>query len=279
MKSPNTKSSSELQKDVHKEIRNLRRSLDELQGRLSPGQIIDAAIFYPHGKNLRATFEHLKRNPVGTTFLSLGTILLMEDEAHKTYEQRARSELALKKESLSSKATSAKNTVQSNYEDLKRVASGIKSDVKEKAFDLRDNVQQKGQNLKESVKSNFSDIQEETSDKAAGIKPSENGLKEDSVSEKFGRGKDKLTEIYKNSRETLQNLDPTMMIALGAGLGALTGASLPVSDKEGDFIEEKLGEKFSHLSQDLKDAINESSEILKDLVINDVKEMSFKVFK
>ncbi|MFL5808184.1 MAG: hypothetical protein ACJ749_01605, partial [Flavisolibacter sp.] len=78
MKSQNTKSSDELEKEVRHEIRNVRKDIDELSGRFSPGQLIDDVIFYPHGKSPAATFDHLKRNPVGTAFLSLGTILLME---------------------------------------------------------------------------------------------------------------------------------------------------------------------------------------------------------
>ena len=45
MKSQSTKSSGELQQEVRNEVRNVNRDIDNIQGRLSPGRIIDDAIF------------------------------------------------------------------------------------------------------------------------------------------------------------------------------------------------------------------------------------------
>src|SRR5690606_34723851 len=110
-KSQNTKSSDQLKKEVDKEIKNVRRDMDAIEGRLSPGQIIDDAIFYPHGKNLRSTIDHLKRNPIGTTFLSLGTLLLMEDESHQTYEAASRTKIASARTGMADKVNSVKSSV------------------------------------------------------------------------------------------------------------------------------------------------------------------------
>lgn len=311
MKSQNTKSSDQLKKEVDKEIRNVKRDLDEIEGRLSPGQIIDDAIFYPHGKNLRSTIDHLKRNPVGTTFLSLGTILLMEDESHQTYEARSRSKITSARTSVNEKVSSLKSSVKEHlpHKDLQPGMTPSKGDIlKGKVNDVKASLMAKAQDAKSSVqglkssvqdkvgeaKSSFSEtkdnLQSSFQEKTSGGDSqfgSEVGAYDGGVSAGIGSGesgkgqqlKQKASDLYASSKDKFQNLDSMTFMALGAGLGALTGASLPVSEKEQSFVQDKLSDKFSNISQELREAINESSDILKDLVIGDVKDMSFKVFK
>lgn len=278
MKSQNTKSSDQLKKEVDKEIRNVKRDLDEIEGRLSPGQIIDDAIFYPHGRNLRSTLDHLKRNPVGTTFLSLGTILLMEDESHKTYESSAKAKVTSVKSTFNEKVSVAKQSLQSKAGEIKSSVAGAK-----------DKIQDRFQH-QASTSSQFSTDAGAYDDTLTGsgyeAESSRVDKIKDKASELRGRAsqkasdlKDKASNIYSSGRDRVSNLDPMTFMALGAGLGALTGASLPVSDKEQDFVDSKLSDKFSNLSQELQDAINESSNILKDLVIGDVKNMDLKLFR
>lgn len=329
MKSQNTKSSDQLKKEVDKEIRNVKRDLDELEGRLTPGQIIDDAIFYPHGRNLRSTLDHLKRNPVGTTFLSLGTILLMEDESHQTFESSARSKISTARSTLDEKVTKAKGaikdrmphkepslesgpsktevlkgkvqdkvegakeSIQSSVEGLQSRAEGFKSSVQDTVSSAREGITEAKDNLQNKFQDNSSQFGSDAGTYDETITGS-GYVSESSRIDKFkgkaselkGKASEKATELkekasgfYSSGRDRVSNLDPMTYMALGAGLGVLTGASLPVSDKEQSFVDEKLSDKFSGLSQELQDAINESSNILKDLVIGDVKDMSFKVFR
>jgi hypothetical protein len=82
----NTKSSKELKDQIVRDIKKVKRDFDEIKDRMTPGQLIDDAIFYRHGSSPTATFDYLKSNPVGTSFLTIGTILLMENDRHVTYE-------------------------------------------------------------------------------------------------------------------------------------------------------------------------------------------------
>ncbi len=311
MKSQNTKSSDQLKKEVDKEIRNVKRDLDEIEGRLSPGQIIDDAIFYPHGKNLRSTIDHLKRNPVGTTFLSLGTILLMEDESHQTFESSARSKIVTARTSVNEKVSEVKSSIKehlphkelapgtapSKGDILKGKVNDVKEGLKAKAEDIQSSVQDMSSSLQDKVgeakekisetKDNLqSSFQEKTSEVSSQFGPDigayDGGVSAGIGNEESSRGeklKQRASDLYTSGKDKVQNLDPLAFMALGAGLGALTGASLPVSEKERNFVEDKFSDKFSSISQELQDAINESSNILKDLVVGDVKEMSFKVFR
>ena len=312
MKSQNTKSSDQLKREVDKEIRTVKRDLDEIEGRLSPGQLIDDAIFYPHGKNLRSTIDHLKRNPVGTTFLSLGTILLMEDESHQTFEARSRTKINSARSSVNDKVSSVKASLKEQlpHKDLQpgtapnkadilkgkvnEVKTGLKSKaegLKSSVHDMKSSVQGKVNDAKNTLSEKKDSLQSTIQDKFASDSESQfgsdagaydGGVSAGIENEESSRGqklKQRASDLYSSSRDRVQNLDPMTFMALGAGLGALTGASLPVSEKEQNFVADKLSDKFSNIGQELQDAINESSNILKDLVIGDVKDMSFKVFR
>ncbi len=80
MKSSSTKGVEELLQEVHQAIRRFEEDLQALQLRLTPGQLIDDAIYYRQGRNLGAAVDHLKRNYLATTLLLLGTFMLIKDD-------------------------------------------------------------------------------------------------------------------------------------------------------------------------------------------------------
>jgi hypothetical protein len=98
------------------------------------------------------------------------------------------------------------------------------------------------------------------------------------ISSTFETGKEKLTAGFDSGKEALKNMDNTTFMALGAGLGVLTGASLPVSYKEERIFHEKFGGRLNEFDHDLREALNECSNILKDLMVSDVKNANVKFF-
>jgi hypothetical protein len=90
MNSRDNKSSGELKREVLQELNKVNSDLNSLQGRLTPGQFIDDALFTSVGHSPRVVYDHLVANPIGTALLSLGTLLLMENDLHVTYESQLR---------------------------------------------------------------------------------------------------------------------------------------------------------------------------------------------
>lgn len=84
------KSSSELKAEVDATINRLDQGLSELKSKMTPGRVIDEAILRGREDSLKGTIDHLRNNPIGTTFLGLGTLLLMGDQSHVTGEDRLR---------------------------------------------------------------------------------------------------------------------------------------------------------------------------------------------
>lgn len=254
MKSPNTKSSNELEKDVRDQIHKVNRDIDDLQGRLTPGQMIDDAIFSRHNQSLRSTFDHLKQNPIGTTFLSLGTLMLMQDDSTQSYELLAKNKFISMKESM---------RTEERVGNLKEKVTQMKGDMKSK-------LESKVETLRSKAKTSTSDLENwRSSEDDLGIKQK--------TKDALSNAKSKLTSGYESGSQKIKSLDPMTFAAIGAGLGSLTGASLPLNEKEKEFVDGHFKDRLGDFDKDLRNAINECSNILKDLVVSDVKDYTFKI--
>ncbi len=252
------KSSGELKREVLHELNKVNTDLDNIQGRMTPGQFIDDALFTPVGKNPRAVYDHLIANPIGTAFLSLGTLLLMEDDSHVTYESQVRSRSA----SAIRQSKDQMDVVKNKVADVNHKLQGAVDRTKEKLDQSREKItglKDKIAGLKETHLTGEYDLQEGGELGASSME----SLKED-VSAKI---------------DTVKNMDPMSFMAIGAGLGALTGMALPVSDREKILIDEKLGNQLSTFSSEFQDAINQSVKMLKEEFIGKFTDFDVSVFR
>lgn len=244
MNSEPTKSSEQLHKEVLRELDKVEMDIDKMKGRMSPGQFIDDAIFYPHGGDINAAFKHLKRNPVGSSFLAIGTLLLMEDEKNDSYETSLKNKARTMTEEAKKKISSAKNNLHRAEKPNFNAADEVKEGVREKAREFSKGLKSKTQD----IKTRGQELQ--------------NGV----------RGK------LSSAKENLREMDPLAFAAIGIGLGALTGASLAVSEKERGFVDNKLGGRISEFKRDVQTALDESASVLKDVFISDFKNVDVKIF-
>lgn len=317
----NTKSSELLKREVFTQLDKIDTDLDVMTDRMSPGQLIDDVIYYPRGGNPAATFDLLKSNPVGATFLTLGTMLLMEDESHVTYEQRGRAQMG---DFVDRTRTSARGAIRAGQESIDTLREGV-NQVKGKILSSKQEASSYVQNLKSTVKqkvsgemnadaiiakdgasADFDSLSE--GDRAAAINDAKAAFGDGErgsalkakISEKISDIKDQLGERVSDVTDTLNSqaeslsdnigqrvssgvsaakgVDPLTYVAIGAGLGTLTGIGLPVPESERAAVD-KVDEKISAFTQDLQSALNESADILKDLVLSDFKNLSIGAFK
>ena len=251
----------ELKKEVLHQVNKVDAEIDHLEDQLTPGQIIDGAIF-----RKKATFaenlNHLKANPIGTTLLTVGTILLMEDENGETYERvssksserlriKATGKISRSSESLKEKVDGASRTV--NYSLRK---------VKSSAEDLLHAAEGKIDQIKNSAGSKIQTTSENL--------PSYDKAKESLSTE----GIDLLQKSEGFIKEKSQSMGPFGILALGAGLGVLTGAAVPLSDKEKE-ISQNYDADLRAFQSEIKDALSRSMDALKDKALGDLKNFSF----
>jgi hypothetical protein len=253
MNSKEAKGPSELKNEVLQELRQVNSDISRIQGRMTPGQIVDDALLRP-GATPRMVFDQLKANPIGTALLGLGTLLLMEDDSHVTYETRLRGQSQIAMNKARTQVGMAKNKIQGVADKVHNVQGKIQGAIdrtKEKVSELT--THQTGENDLgdggELGMSSIDDMKEEVSEKV------------DSMA------------------STVKELDPMTFIAIGAGLGALTGIALPVTEKEQTLVDQQLGSKLSGISSEFQDAINESVNVLKGEFLDRFTDFDVDIFK
>lgn len=279
MNSKDNKTSRELKREVLQELNQVNSDIDRIQGRLTPGQFIDDAIFHPVSTNPRATFDHLKANPIGTAFLSIGTLLLMEDDSHITYERQMKTRSSAVMENSRYQATLLKGKVS----DIRGNVTGRVNGVNEKIHGVIDRTKGKVTGLKDKISGKG---QESTTGEFSLSEGGELGASSiDQLKDNFADVSDKIEsfagavkETAFNEVETVKNLDPMTFAAIGAGLGALTGIALPVSEKEQALIDQNASGKLNEFSSEFQDAINQSVKVLKDEFLGKFSDFDLSVF-
>lgn len=282
MNSKDTKTSRELKREVLQELNQVNNDIDRIQGRLTPGQLIDDAIFQPTGKNPRAIFDHLKANPVGTAFLGLGTLLLMEDDSHVTYESQIKTRGSAAWENSRYQATLLKGRVSDMRGDVNERVTGVNNKIHGVIDSAKSKVQgakSKVQGLKGKLrKSDETFVSGTTGEYDLGEGGELGASSIDTLKEDISSRISDVRSSVSEQVNTLKNLDPMTYAAIGAGLGALTGIALPVSEKEQKLIDDKAAGKLNEFSSEFQDALNQSVKILKDEFIGKFTDFDVSIF-
>jgi hypothetical protein len=258
MNSQNTKSSKELKREVLNELDKVEKDLDHIESKMTPGQIIDSALFAGPNIRLADTLERLKANPIGTSFLTFGTLLLKEDETHQSYESHLKKETSDMVDKSKAKIQ-MRSAEKQREKDMTPSRSDItQNNIHNKVEGLKDQAHQ----AKESAQAKLNEMKEKTSTGMNSLRSSSENLKL-----KAQEG------VHK-----VGHLEPLTYVALGLGLGSLTGASLPVMEAEQRAVDNNLNEKLSDFSRDMQDALNQSANIFKNEIVSDLKGMNIHFF-
>ena len=268
-----SKSTQELKDQVLTDIKKVRNDIDEIKNRMTPGQIIDDAIFYRRSNSPGETFTHLKNNPIGTSFLTLGTILLMEDAEHHTLEAIAREKAVDVKDRVQNKVEEVRENLQVKFKKDKRQA------MPDTSVDLKESFLKEGtvEDLKSNVRQGMESAKERIGIATESAKGNIQNVKE-KVKEGVDSAKYRVQDAYQSASSIVKNLDPLTYLVLGAGLGTITGAAIPLAEKEENFVDDKFQGKTASFRQDLEDALNKSANILKNEFIGGVTNIKLKMF-
>lgn len=280
----NRKNSQQLQREADEQINKIGARVDDVRARMSPGALLDDAIFYPHGQSLKSTYGHLKRNPMGTMFLSLGTLLLMEDREHVTYETRFKDSAARTVEHGKDSAARAKENIAHKASELGEKARHKVQETKErmghKAEELKEEGAQKIDSAKARAKTKTSAMEAKTSKTSHGAK--------ELAREGIERAKESAREVRERARHGLDSarerigsagpvgqIHPFAIASLGLGMGATFGASFPMGRIEERFKDPEVHGRIQRLSEEFDDAIRESGERIKNHLIDELKSFNF----
>lgn len=297
-----TKSSETLRKEISRDLDRLDSKVDQLKDRLSPGQIIDNAVFSPYRGNPRETFNYMKNNPVGTSFLALGTLLLM-DNGGESYEHylrtqgkttyleyrdkmnRTKEEFGHKIEDISQEV---KSKTQQFVEQSERGIEKVKTrgrDFKEQIKSSKDQLRDKLSRKSEEVRDNVIDATESFKERSASTsEPSLYSVESDisSVESKtrsnISKIKSSITEFSRNTVDKVKEtqMDSLAYVALGGTIGFVSGGLIPITDEE--LQEVGVNFDFSNLRTELENAANESANLFKNELIDTLKKSNIDFF-
>lgn len=270
--------SKQLRNEVHEDINNINRDIDEIQRRMTPGQILDDAIFGRGTRNTSETFDYLKSNPLGTSLITLGALCLMEDENHQSYEHIAKNKAHEVEEKLASQYHSTQDSLRSKVHNAEEKMHHMQDQIKDKIHSVRKNEEQlgfEGLGLGEGMDVEGFGQEIKNAKEKLNTKIHESKEK---INEKIHSVEQRLKDRTHSTIESAKQLDPMTYLALGAGLGTITGASLPVTEREKSMLHSKYEHEFTEFAHDLELAINESANILKNQFVGGFSEINLNLF-
>ncbi len=286
-----TKSSKDLRKEITQDLDRLDTNIDALKERMSPGQMIDDAIFRNYRGDPKRSFNYLKSNPVGSSLLALGTLLLMDNEG-ESYEQYlkkqskvAYEEYRTKASDLKLKAVHTKERIGSQVGEMSRDVKGRARELvhqgEEKLQGIKQKVSRKGQDIEANVTEATEGIRDNVIDATESFKERAQQARQELEVESTSRMQDMRKKAGEYRRDVSQKFkengyDSLAYLSIGLGTGFATGSLIPL----GEEVEGDLGFDFdfSQLRQDLERAANESVNLFKNEIIDGLKNRNVDIF-
>jgi hypothetical protein len=248
---PGSKSAAEIEREVKQERAHVERTLDELQERLSPGQLVDQVATYLRGSGgadfMRNLGETVKQNPVPLALVGVGLAWMMlgdrsgrrdryarssywdEDDEFAYDADRAEADLYYEDDpytvgvSASAYGTGAATAVEhENGEGWADRAKATAEGARDKAAELRE----RARGLAEDATAGASRL---------GATARERLSRARAFAGRAGEGRALAGRYGRRARQGfLHTLDehPLVLGAIGLALGAALGSALPPSEPE-----------------------------------------------
>lgn len=275
------KSPGEIESEIEQTRAEMNHTLDEIQRKLSPGQLVDEALSYVRGSGaggFAANFGATVRdNPVPVTLLGVGLAWLMmsgrtagragmtgnaPDDPYAIMSHDYGNPGAGERigQAMSNVGSAASNAGQK----IADTASSVTNRVSGTAHSVTDRVSSTAQSISERV----SDMAGSARERASRVS--------DRAREFSGKARDvsgKARDQYYRAKGGVQDLaeeQPLVLAALGVALGAAIAACLPATRREDELMGETRDEfidagkeQFDSAKQSLKEAAQRTRDDLK----------------
>lgn len=213
------KSPEELEREIEAERAHIVDTLEALEQKFSPGEIVDQALSYArrHGGDLSRNFvSSVTQNPVPALMTAVGVLWMMYGQNHpgarvQPYSSLGRDDDWGEQASASYGVDpdygtgSSTSSGSSKTQQLKDRATHFKDDLKRSAHDTRARASSKTHELSENMHARGSHIKDSAQQRAQQVS---------------------------NGFNYMVREQPLALGAIGIALGSLLGASMPVSERE-----------------------------------------------
>lgn len=122
------------------------------------------------------------------------------------------------------------------------------------------------ESLTSKARGKLSEVSDKVSERTTGTKEQAKAK----TSQVKGKVQSKVQHGVEQGKEQIKDHSLSFM-AFGFGLGALTGGSIPIGQKESELVDKNLSGRLSHFSEDLDHAIKESANIFKQELMHDLR--------
>jgi hypothetical protein len=266
-----TRRTDQIESDIERTRAEVSSTIDAIQSKLTPGQMVDQAVQYMRGTgpgefgmNLG---ESIKQNPIPVALIGLGVAWLMvggqrsssagrnwsDDDYDDWRRESLRASAGPRPESWSDARTADEDAGDEGM--LHRAASAASeagSRVKETLSDAASSVADRARSVKDTLSGTASEVADRTRERLSGMTRSAR------------RGTGELmhrpqVERMRNRAMGLIDEQPMLLAAVGVAIGAAIGAALPSTRRE----DQVLGGMRDELVEGAIDTAREQAETVK----------------
>ncbi|HEY4541784.1 MAG TPA: DUF3618 domain-containing protein, partial [Noviherbaspirillum sp.] len=257
----------EIESDIERTRAEMSSTIDAIQDKLTPGQMMDQALQYARtslpadfGSNLGAA---VRENPVPVALIGVGIAWMMA----QSRQQRMRTSHAYSRDFYESEAgmdydptyvSATADTGPSRMERAKDAIGDAKSRVSESVSGTSERLREKASNLREKA----SDITSRARDAVSGAR--------ERISTTASSGRARMSDLSQRSQQqyyrarqgfgTMAEEQPLVLGAIGIAIGALIGSMMPATRRE----DEMMGHMRDDLLDRAKEASREHAQTLKE---------------
>ncbi|HZW14148.1 MAG TPA: DUF3618 domain-containing protein [Noviherbaspirillum sp.] len=248
----------EIESDIERTRAEVSSTIDAIQSKLTPGQMMDQAVAYAR-TSLPADFgtnlgNAVRDNPLPVALIGVGLAWLMASGRNADGQARLRREA-------------------SHYDDYAETGAGVDQGQQGTMQRAAGKLSETGRGLKDKTSELGHQISDRTSAVTGRAREMTGRAREmgHGARERLGAIGERSQQGYYRTRDSLSHMveeQPLVLGALGLAVGTLLGAMLPGTRRE----DEMMGEKRDQLVGRAKDTLREQAASAKDTVQHAIDE-------
>jgi gas vesicle protein len=249
------RSVEEIERDIHRTQREMGRTIDSIQYRLSPDYMKSRARERMK-ETTRGMMDRIRENPVATAVTGLGLYMLFRGGSSKSsaYESAFGEDYVMICDACGVPVDHHREKRHNFVERASDRASELGSEAQHRIADAAHNVSDRASEAVHSVSERASHAKESLQHSAsrAGQRVRQTGRR---VQQRFDK-------------------DPLLMGAIGIAAGALLGALIPESDKERELMgdaRERVLKRAGRFAREKGEQVREVAEHVKDAAVEEAK--------
>lgn len=283
-----------IERDLRETRAKVDRTIDEIQDRLSPGQLLDEGLRYLRNgpTDYLTTFgsnfgNSVRDNPLPVAMIGLGVAWLAlgqrpdaSGSTHRGQPDRSWSagDAGGQSESMADRARAAGARLQRSADETEVAFEHRRQQAMAKILDVRDQMGESADQLKQRVGAAMEEASTRWADLKSSVRESSHDMR-DSAAHGMARARDSVGQGWnaagRTSDKALEIFEQQPLLAAAAGItvGALLGSLLPTTQREAQAIaphRDELTRQAKAVGADVLDATKRAGRAAADAALHEV---------